>query len=74
MQRALSLIVKNHQSQIPPNEREVKAFIDGLESTKSHADVKIPSEIKGCLAFLCSRQAVKGNSAIRVVFYRFRRF
>lgn len=61
MQKALSLIVKNHQSQIPPDEVEVRAFIECLENADSWTDVKLPPEVEGCLAFLCSRQAIKGK-------------
>lgn len=56
------MIVKNHQSQIPPDEVEVRAFVEGLENADSWTDVKLPPEVEGCLAFLCSRQAINDPS------------
>nr|CDS31510.2 E3 ubiquitin protein ligase UBR4 [Hymenolepis microstoma] len=59
MKKTLSIIVKKRFSRIPPDTVEFKAFIESIEVAKSLSDIKIPSDIENCLAFLCSRFAVK---------------
>ncbi|VDO04468.1 unnamed protein product [Rodentolepis nana] len=59
MKKTLSIIVRKRFSGVPSDSIEFKAFIDSLEAAKSLSDIKIPSEIQDCLAFLCSRFTVK---------------
>ena len=64
MLKALSIILKNFQSKIPPNDAEIKSLLDGIESVNCLINVRVPSEVESCLAFLCSRYSIQGTDKI----------
>uniref|UniRef100_A0A5K3EWM4 UBR-type domain-containing protein n=1 Tax=Mesocestoides corti TaxID=53468 RepID=A0A5K3EWM4_MESCO len=63
MQRALTRIINNHHLKLPPDDEEINAFRSDLEGLESLTGFKIPSEIEGCLALLCSRQIMKDDNS-----------